>query len=72
MPGSASKAVGLAITLLGVLLFLYAGVEAVAQGHIGSKTAWTPGAEAIILGWFLLLIGPAIAFGETPAAVKPK
>ena len=72
MPGGASKTAGLALTALGVLLFLYAIAEAVTQGHIGSREAWTPGAEAIILGWFLLLIGPAIAFGETPAAVKPR
>jgi hypothetical protein len=72
MPGSTGCAAGLALTLLGVLLFLYAIAEAVAQGHIGSREAWTPGAEAILVGWFLLLIGPALAFGETPASLKPK
>lgn len=67
----ASRALGLALTAVGVLLFIYAVVAALGKEHIGSKEAWTPDAIAILVGWFLLLIGPAVAFGEAPVTVKP-
>jgi len=67
----ASKPLGLAMTVLGILLFIYAMIAALSKGQIGSKDAWTPDAIAILIGWFMLLIGPAIAFGEAPASVKP-
>lgn len=69
---NARKALGLALTGLGVLLFLYAAAVAVAKGHLGSRQAWTPDAVAVLVGWFLLMLGPAIAYGEAPASIKPQ
>ena len=66
-----NRVLGLALTAIGVLLFTYAVAAALGKGHIGSREVWTSDAVAILVGWFLLLIGPAVAFGEAPAAVKP-
>lgn len=70
MPSGAVRGLGIALTVLGILLFGYAVAAAFGKGHIGDKQAWTPDAVSILVGWFLLMLGPALAFGETPASVQ--
>jgi hypothetical protein len=67
---AAVKALGWLLIALGIIAFAYGFTEGALRGHIGSKTAFTSDAAAIIVGWFSLLIGPALAFGETPVALK--
>ncbi len=65
----AKRGAGAVMTIAGMLLFLYALVAGALRGHIGSKAAWTPDAVAVIVGWFLIMIGPALYFGSTPARI---
>ncbi len=69
---AALKALGLALTWIGLALLLYALASPFIYGkpYIGSKEAWTPDAIAVILGWFMVIIGPAIAYGERPVAIE--
>jgi uncharacterized membrane protein len=68
---NAKEAAGAAITILGLILLLYALGMGAVNHHIGeggnkiSGDAW-----ATIIGWFLVIIGPAIWFGEAPAKIK--
>ncbi|RUM46929.1 MAG: hypothetical protein DSY37_04130 [Hyperthermus sp.] len=64
---AAARALGAALTILGLLLFAYAIVVGASRGQIGSQQHWTSDAVAVILGWFLLIVGPALYFGKTPA-----
>ena len=66
------EALGAVITILGLLLLLYGLAMGVVHGKIGKAGEVSLDAGAVILGWFLLLIGPAVWFGETPATVKPE
>lgn len=85
------RAVGAAITFIGIILLLYGIAYGAVNLKIGSYAVLTfneeegklevaqgkPGiidrtAAAVILGWFLILIGPAIWQGEVPAALKPR
>ena len=70
----AKQALGAVITLLGILLMLYAIAAGFQQGQIGTKEvkAMQTDAMAMIVGWFMVLLGPALWFGEAPAAVKPE
>jgi putative Mn2+ efflux pump MntP len=62
---------GMALTALGVLLLAYAIVTGLAKGQIGTKeAAITPDIAAFIVGWFAVLIGPALWLGETPAVIR--
>ena len=71
MAGStALKALGWLLIAIGIIAFIYAFAEGLVKGHIGSKESFTGDAAAIIVGWFSLLIGPALAFGETPVAIR--
>ena len=63
------KILGLALTVLGLLLFAYAFTEGAIKGHIGSTKEWTPDAIAVLAGWFMLMIGPALYFGKTPSTI---
>ncbi len=65
--------------MLGLLLMLYALAApfAYGKGCIGDcrdvkpdERAWEPDAAAAIAGWFLLIIGPAVAYGEVPVALQ--
>jgi len=64
------QALGAALTILGLLLFLYVIVAGAQSGQIGSDKAFQNDALAAVAGWFLILIGPALWFGETPASIK--
>lgn len=74
----AKKIVGMGLTAIGVLLLAYGvlkgltsmGGEGVAL--VGSKETadMQPDALAMIIGWFAILIGPALWFGETPTVIK--
>lgn len=67
---AAIRALGWLLIAIGIIGFIYGFGEGLAKGHLGSKTALTSDAVAIIVGWFSLLIGPALAFGETPVAIR--
>jgi uncharacterized membrane protein YraQ (UPF0718 family) len=67
---TAVKALGWILIALGIIAFAYGFTVGALRGHIGSKTSFTSDAVAIIVGWFSLLIGPALAFGEVPIAIK--
>ncbi len=66
------RALGLTIAAVGVALLLFALAAPFIYGkpYIGDKSSWTPDAVSIILGWFLVIIGPAVAYGERPVAVE--
>lgn len=66
------RVLGLAMSVIGVILLLYALASPFITGkpYIGSKEEWTSDAVAAILGWFLVIVGPAIAYGEKPVAVE--
>ncbi|MET1127962.1 MAG: hypothetical protein ABWW70_01420 [Thermoproteota archaeon] len=66
----ARRALGLVLTVLGLLLFIYGFVVGGLRGEIGSKEMWTSDAASIIAGWFLLIVGPALYFGGAPTAVE--
>ncbi len=87
----ARQAAGAAITVIGLILFLYGIAYGAVNHKIGSYATLTfnekegklevaqgkPGmidltVTAIIIGWFLVLIGPAIWQGEAPATIKSK
>ncbi len=65
----ALRAVGAALTVVGLLLFAYAFAVGAQKGVIGSKDQWTSDAVAVLVGWFLLMIGPALYFGKTPSSI---
>ncbi|GBF08855.1 hypothetical protein apy_05800 [Aeropyrum pernix] len=66
----AKQAAGALLTVVGVLLILYAIYSGFVNETIGSTEKFSADAAAMIVGWFAVLIGPALLFGETPAAVK--
>ena len=66
------SATGAVITILGLILFLYIIVDGVQKGAIGSKDEVSTDALLTILAWFMILGGPALWFGETPAIIKRK
>ena len=70
----AKQALGAAITLIGILLMLYAIAAGFQQGQIGNNEtkSMATDAMAMIVGWFMVLLGPALWFGEAPAAVRPE
>jgi len=69
---SARKAFGLALTVLGIVLILAALAAPLIEGkkYIGDKKVWKWDNASIILAWFLIIIGPAIAYGERPVALE--
>ncbi|MEB3774725.1 MAG: hypothetical protein GSR86_07370 [Desulfurococcales archaeon] len=66
------QALGAVITIIGLLLFLYVIAAGGQANAIGSKEALNTTALAAIIGWFMILIGPALWFGETPAVIKKR
>ncbi len=76
---TARRAVGLLLTGLGLILMLYALASPFIYGKpcIGDcvtkkadERQWYPDTVSAILGWFLLIIGPAVAYGEAPVAIE--
>ena len=72
MAWSAREILGVIVTALGLGLLAYAFIVGAYYHEIGAGRTITPDAWAAILGWFLVIIGPAIWFGETPASIKEK
>ena len=84
MASQAVKALGFAILIIGVILLLYGLALGWSHGMMGKciqynqtvqkceKYGWDTTSYSVIAGWFLILIGPALAFGETPAAIAEK
>lgn len=66
----AKKALGALITAVGLLLLLYALAGGAGDKAIGSKETLQTEAIAAILGWFAVLVGPALWFGEAPAVIR--
>ncbi len=63
---------GMVITIIGALLLAYAFIVGGLHGHIGSETSITGDAWAALLGMFLVIIGPALWFGEVPTVFREK
>ena len=68
----ATKPLGMAITFLGLALLLYALYAGATGGSIGSAGGMDSTAWAAVIGWFAILVGPALWEGETPASIKRK
>ncbi|BEP16893.1 hypothetical protein PYJP_02450 [Pyrofollis japonicus] len=66
----AVKATGALLTAIGLILMIYAFVIGPIHGKIGSKSAWTSDAISMILGWYFIIVGPALYFGEAPAKLR--
>lgn len=60
---------GAAVTVVGLVLVVYALAAGAFEGRIGSEEGFTGHAAAAILGWFMILVGPAVWFGEAPVAI---
>ena len=71
MPQNAAvRGLGLALTVIGVLLMLYSFAVGPFHGHIGSSKTWTGDAISLLLGWYFIIVGPALYFGEAPAKIR--
>jgi len=76
----AVKALGYVLVIIGVILLIYAFTAGALAGYIGGACAntkctahnWNATSYSAIIGWFLILIGPALIFGEAPELVKQK
>ena len=68
----ARKVLGIIITLAGLVLLAYAFYEGAVNGSIGNAGETSKAAWSAILGWFAILIGPALWEGETPVSIKRK
>ncbi|MCE4603853.1 MAG: hypothetical protein F7B20_02665 [Aeropyrum sp.] len=66
------QVVGLILTVVGILLLAYGIISGLQKGVIGSAEGLTTDAASMIIGWFAILIGPALYFGEAPAAIRKK
>lgn len=62
---------GAAITILGILLFIYAFFYVmITKGAVGVKGQITADPIIGIVGCLLILVGPALWFGEVPVNIK--
>jgi hypothetical protein len=61
---------GAVITIIGVILLAYVFIVGGLHGHIGAGGKITADAWAALIGWFFTIGGPALWFGEVPAAIK--
>ncbi len=69
----AVQALGAIITILGIIFLIYVFYQGAVHHAIGAKEEkMTTDAWLAILGWFFILIGPALWVGETPVAVKKR
>ncbi|MEB3773244.1 MAG: hypothetical protein GSR82_06150 [Desulfurococcales archaeon] len=75
----AAKALGYTLVIIGIVLLIYAFTIGALHGHMGAcanakctAREWDASAYSAIIGWFLILIGPALIFGEAPEIVKEK
>jgi uncharacterized membrane protein len=75
----AAKALGYTLVIIGIILLVYAFTIGALHGHMGTCAnakctahEWDASAYSAIIGWFLILIGPALIFGEAPELVKKK
>ena len=68
----ATKPLGIVITLLGLVLLIYALYAGATRGSIGSAGGMDQVAWAAVIGWFAILVGPALWEGETPVYIKKK
>lgn len=74
------KMIGAALTIIGLLLLAYSVFKGLVApttvdndkgiNLIGSKESASIDAISVILGWFAILIGPALWLGETPAVIR--
>ncbi len=69
---NAREALGAVLTIVGIGLLAFAFTAGAINKHIGEGGKISFDAWMTIIGWFLIIIGPALWFGETPAAIKEK
>lgn len=62
--------IGIVLTGIGLLLYLYAIVVGGMKGSIGVRGKVEADAIIISLGMYAILIGPALWLGEVPVAIK--
>jgi len=63
--------VGMLITVLGLVLLLYGfAYVGLTKSAIGVKGAVSTDAVLVVAGWMLILLGPALWFGEVPVNIK--
>ncbi|MEM0454172.1 MAG: hypothetical protein QXO98_05915 [Sulfolobales archaeon] len=62
--------IGIVLTGIGLLLYLYAMVVGGMKGSIGVRGKVEADAIIISLGMYAILIGPALWLGEVPVAIK--
>ena len=72
MAVKAREILGIVVTALGLGLLVYSFIIGAYYQQIGAGGSITADAWAAILGWFFVIIGPALWFGETPASIKEK
>ncbi len=63
---------GTIITIIGIILLAYAFIVGGVHGHIGNGKAFTSDDLAAIIGWFFIIGGPALWFGEVPVTIRKK
>ncbi|MEB3825223.1 MAG: hypothetical protein LRS47_00970 [Desulfurococcales archaeon] len=80
----AVKAIGYVILVLGILMLAYAFIDGWSKGYMGDcaqvntttgkcvKYGWGSVSLSAVLGWFLILVGPALIYGEAPEVIKAK
>ena len=68
----AARIIGIVLTLIGIILLAYSLIYGAINGKIGSEEGLTSTSIAVLIGWFMVLIGPAIWVGETPIAIKER
>ncbi len=68
----AVRALGAILTILGVVLLLYVFYAGATKGTIGEPGTMSRDAWLALIGWFSMLIGPALWAGETPVSIKQR
>ena len=66
------RILGMVLTIGGLALIAFSVIKGLTTGSIGSKEGLNIDAAAMILGWFAILVGPALWLGETPAPIRAR
>lgn len=61
---------GMLLTAVGLVLYIYAIVVGISSGSIGIKGRVELPALAMVFGMYAVLLGPALWLGDVPTAIK--